>query len=122
MLSATLAESGDPALWVGPGGYTAQSAVPLVPNTGWHHVCATWTPVGTTGKVFIDGVLTGSNTEMLPPVDSIRTYCYIGKSNWGHGPDPNFNGGMGAIQIYSRALSDQEILQNYNTSKSRYGL
>ena len=40
----------------------------------------------------------------------------------GDPPDPNFNGGMGAIQIYGRALSDAEITQNYNTTKSYYGL
>ena len=122
LLSATLSQTGDPALWVGPSGATAQSTVQLDPNTGWHHVCATWTPVNTTGKVFIDGVPTGINTDTPGPADSTRDYCYIGKSNWGHGPDPNFNGGMGAIQIYSRALSDQEIAQNYSTTKSRYGL
>ena len=122
LLSATLAETGCPALWVGPSGTEAHSEIQLLPNTGWHHVCATWNSANTTGKVFIDGVLTGSNASMPPPVVSTRTYCYIGKSNWGHGPDPNFNGGMGAIQIYSRTLSDEEITQNYNTTKSRYGI
>jgi hypothetical protein len=122
LLSATLAETGCPTLWIGPSGTEVHSEIQLLPNTGWHHVCATWNSANTTGKIFIDGVLTGSNTSMPPPVVSARTNCYIGKSNWGHGPDPNFNGGMGAIQIYSRALSDEEIAQNYNTSKSRYGL
>jgi hypothetical protein len=123
LLSATLETTGFPTLWVGPNGFVDQatSTVQLLPNTGWHHVCATWTPTGTVGKVFIDGVLTGSNT-MGAPVAGVRANCYIGKSNWGNPPDPNFNGGMGAIQIYSRALSDAEITQNYNTTKAYYGL
>jgi len=126
LLSATLETTGLPTLWVGPNGFVDQavSTVQLIPNTGWHHVCATWTPTGTLGKVFIDGVLTGSNA-MGAPVAGVRANCYIGRSNWGfppEGPDPNFNGGMGAIQIYSRALSDQEITQNFNTTKSYYGL
>jgi hypothetical protein len=77
------------------------------------------------GKVFIDGVLTGTGSVSAPAVGT-RANCYIGRSNWGYpgigGPDPMFNGGMGAIQIYSRALSDAEILGNYNTTKSYYGL
>jgi hypothetical protein len=124
LLSATAELSGFPVLWVGPSGSNAQSTVQLLPNTGWHHVCATWTPTGTVGKVFIDGVMTG--TASIPaPTSGVRANCYIGRSNWGFppgGPDPNFNGGMGAIQIYSRALSDAEILSNYNTTKSYYGL
>jgi hypothetical protein len=124
LLSATAGLNGFPVLWVGPSGTNAESTVQLLPNTGWHHVCATWTPTGTVGKVFIDGVMTG--TASIPaPTGGVRANCYIGRSNWGYppgGPDPNFNGGMGAIQIYSRALSDAEITQNYNTTKSYYGL
>jgi hypothetical protein len=120
LLSATLATTGNPTLWVA-GGSNVESTVQLLPNTGWHHVCATWTPTGTVGKVFIDGVMTGTGT-VAAPVAGVRANCYIGKSNWGNPPDPNFNGGMGAIQIYSRALSDAEILSNYNTTKSYYGL
>jgi hypothetical protein len=120
LLSATAGLTGNPTLWVA-GGSNVESTVQLQPNTGWHHVCATWTPTGTVGKVFIDGVLTGTGT-VAAPVAGVRANCYIGKSNWGNPPDPNFNGGMGAIQIYSRALSDAEILSNYNTTKSYYGL
>ena len=124
LLSATAGMTGFPVLWVGPGGANAESTVQLLPNTGWHHVCATWTPTGTVGKVFIDGVMTG--TASIPaPTGGVRANCYIGRSNWGYppdGPDPMFNGGMGAIQIYSRALSDAEILSNFNSTKSYYGL
>jgi hypothetical protein len=119
LLSATAGLTGNPTLWVA-GGSNVESTVQLLPNTGWHHVCATWTPTGTVGKVFIDGVLTGTGT-VAAPVAGVRANCYIGKSNWGNPPDPNFNGGMGAIQIYGRALSDAEITQNYNTTKSYYG-
>ena len=33
-----------------------------------------------------------------------------------------FNGGISSMQIYNRALSTSEVLQNYNAQKSRYGL
>lgn len=33
-----------------------------------------------------------------------------------------FSGNIGAVQIYSRGLSSQEISQNYNSTKSRFGL
>ena len=124
LLSATEGLSGLPVLWTA-GNTFVVSTVQLQANTGWHHVCATWTPTGNVGKVFIDGVLTGSSPNIAPPIVGTRANCYIGRSNWGYppsGPDPNFNGGMGAIQIYNRTLSDEEIAQNYSTTKSRYGL
>jgi len=32
------------------------------------------------------------------------------------------SGFISNVQIYNRALSDQEIKQNYNATKKRYGL
>jgi hypothetical protein len=34
----------------------------------------------------------------------------------------NFNGRVSQVQVYNRALSAQEILQNYNATKTRFGL
>jgi hypothetical protein len=34
----------------------------------------------------------------------------------------NLNGNMGPLQIYNKALSAQEVTQNYNALKSRFGL
>ena len=33
-----------------------------------------------------------------------------------------FNGNIVTTQIYNRALTAQEVLQNYNATKSRFGL
>jgi hypothetical protein len=33
-----------------------------------------------------------------------------------------FNGGISAVRVYSRTLSQQEILQNYNSSRARFGV
>jgi hypothetical protein len=33
-----------------------------------------------------------------------------------------FRGNLGLTQLYNRALSSQEVLQNYNNTKSRFGL
>lgn len=33
-----------------------------------------------------------------------------------------FKGSISQIQIYNRALTDQEVLQNYNATKARFGL
>jgi hypothetical protein len=33
-----------------------------------------------------------------------------------------FQGKIPVVRIYKKALSDSEVLQNYNVQKSRYGL
>jgi hypothetical protein len=33
-----------------------------------------------------------------------------------------FKGNIASVQIYNRALSADEVLQNYNTTKGRFGL
>jgi hypothetical protein len=41
-----------------------------------------------------------------------------------HTPDTNYAwaGKMGNVKVYSTALTPSEILQNYNSTKSRFGL
>jgi hypothetical protein len=42
---------------------------------------------------------------------------------WGYPTYPrNFNGNIYNVAIYNRWLNDQEVLQNFNNTKSRFGL
>ena len=80
----------------------------------------TFTKDNTTGRYFINGVADNVN-----PVTASRNVDYgddnliIGK-NW---RDTNeiFVGSIGAIYLYTKTLSQDEITQNYNATKSRYG-
>jgi hypothetical protein len=109
----------------------------------WHHVVATFkypsTDVGYThlgeAKIYIDGVDAGndegfygapfSNNKIYMPRPALidRTRCYIGRSNWWDAAnhDPDYNGGMGSIQIYNRALTSTEVSSNYNNTRASYG-
>ena len=128
LLSNTYGMTGKPGIYI--EGTQFQSTYPgasTVLLNAWHQVCATFTrnTSGNTSqgvaKIYIDGQPHGSGTTSIP-VNITRTLCYIGKSNWGNPPDPNMTGGIGAIQIYNGALTDAEMLSNYNTTKSYYGL
>jgi len=128
LLSNTYGGTGKPGIYIEgtefAATYPGSSSVLL---NAWHQVCATFTrnTSGNTNqgvaRIYIDGMPYGSGTTSVP-ANVTRTLCYIGKSNWGHGPDPNMQGGIGAIQIYNGALTDAEMLSNYNTTKSYYGL
>lgn len=60
------------------------------------------------------GTKVGSGTVALRDATD---RLYIGKAGSAYG---NFN--IGSIKIYNRALSATEVLQNYNVTKSRFGL
>lgn len=89
----------------------------------WHQICCTFnytSGANGTATIYVDGQPAGSGS--LPkPVNIVRNNCYIGRSNWGFG-DPNMQGGIGSLQIYNGLLTDAEMLSNYNTTKSYYGL
>ena len=70
------------------------------------------------GSMYIDGILEVTSS-FSTNFNSIRN-LYVGglpNSGWGY-----FEGSISNVKIYNRALSSQEILQNYNALKGRFNL
>jgi hypothetical protein len=88
--------------------------VTTILNT-WVNVC--FTKEGTTVKGYENGVL--RKTDIFTD-SNIRTSSNSLKI--GNGWTPAFGGKIPQTQIYNRALTAQEVLQNFNAAKSRYGL
>ena len=63
---------------------------------------------------------TNSIVSSVLPTNITRTNNYIGKSNWSN--DDFFDGSIGVLAIFDRALTDAEIAGFYNTYRSRYSL
>jgi ethanolamine utilization microcompartment shell protein EutS len=63
---------------------------------------------------------TTSITSSVLPSNITRTNNYIGESNWV--ADDFFDGSIGVLAVYDRALTDAEIANFYNTYSSRYSL
>ena len=80
----------------------------------WRHYTSTYD--GTVGSLYENGALIGSTNmsiEILRTTDPL----YIGQWNGGF---YNFNGKLGTMMTYNRALSAQEVKQNYDATKGRY--
>ena len=94
-------------------------------TTGYTPVQGRWTHVvgkydGATLQLYIDGVRIDSTNVTAGLTGGINNNGYsIGKS-WGG--DYFFNGSIAAVRVYNRAISESEILQNYNTTKARFDL
>jgi hypothetical protein len=74
---------------------------------------------GTTARLYLNGVITGNTTTGGPVTLNSSQPLQIGT----RGIDANwYNGNISQTQIYNRALSPSEVLQNFNATKTRFGL
>jgi hypothetical protein len=118
-------------LYVNTTGIASAGAVPTIPSTvgivangvstlalnTWYYITGVWT-AGSSVKVYVNGTLEGTTNTAGT---SLRTST----NNWvlGSVSTTIYTSGYTAIaQIYNRALSAQEILQNFNATRTRFGL
>ena len=102
--------------------YTNDSTVlGTLVNNRWYcfHFVNSFDGVNTTMSSYSDGVFRGSLVSSGSPTTSTLSNLTIG--NWRTGIiDYPFKGKISMFKYYNRTLSAQEILQNYNATKSRY--
>jgi hypothetical protein len=82
----------------------------------WYNIAVT--RQSTTVSVYFNGTLDGTATDNTNLTENgFRLARNVNTSGTSY-----LNGRLAAAQIYNRALSSQEVLQNYNAQKSRFGL
>ena len=87
-------------------------SISIQTNT-WYHVIVTSS--GSTHKIYLNGVDVQTQTGSGPFYSSSSTLKV------GYGEIHTYhNGRIGLYRIYNRALTAQEVLQNYNATKMRY--
>lgn len=78
---------------------------------------------GTNMNFYLNGNFIGQSTTNYSPVASDTGFLTIGCAlNPGAVPTEFFNGNIAMIQVYNRALSTNEIKQNFNALRGRFGL
>ncbi|WKZ25203.1 MAG: LamG domain-containing protein [Patescibacteria group bacterium] len=98
--------------------YRATTA--LSPQT-WYHLAFVKNngTISSTTKLYVNGQeVSGAleGTDSIPDIiDSPLIMGRLDSTRW-------FNGNISQVQIYNRALSAEEVLQNYNATKARFGL
>lgn len=92
--------------------YAVEDSVPLSINT-WHHVAVTYDNAATTLKLYKDGQLISTNTD-VDPVDGgnmVRLGAFNDAAN-------SFTGTIDEVRIWNRALSPSEITGHMNCELS----
>ena len=96
--------------YAGYGGVDVYGPVPSL-NT-WYYVCGVYN--GSVASLYVNGSLYTSSAKSW---NTVQSTAQIGRQTNG---GEFWNGNISQSKIYNRALSAQEILQNYNATKGRY--
>ena len=87
----------------------------------WHHIVATFNRTANELKLYVDNELKETaNTSSVGDIAPNTNNLMIGRRS--DTSSSYFDGNIGPVQIYNRALSASEVKQNYNALKPRFGL
>ena len=113
--------SGKLALWnISPGTWRYGSTT-LQQDT-WYHVTLVSSDDGTKYQMYLNGVAEGGDhtTYNFNPSYSGLKIRYIGRGNTGN--RRLVNGNIPITKVYDRALTPEEVKQNYNAYKTRFDI
>lgn len=101
----------------GGGGNTLYTSLAVISANTWYHMCMTYD--GTNGRFYLNGSLiyTGSigSNAATNGVSLLSTYSAGVASE-------RFTGRLAIARVYNIQLSTNQILQNFNAVKGRYGI
>ena len=94
----------------------------MITTNNWNYITATVSDGGNSIKLYKNGIETSYSTLNTSPgtITYTTNEFNVGYRFTGN-PEP-FSGNIASVKIYNRVLSAQEVLQNYNALKGRYGL
>jgi hypothetical protein len=100
------------------GGSIIEQAAGITTNK-WYHGCLTYNTSTLTAALYLNGTVIASLGSFTPSsVSSVNGFVGCEQES----SVEFFKGSIASTQIYNRALSAQEVLQNYNATKGRFGL
>jgi hypothetical protein len=109
---------------IGNNGQAASNApLPTTSNYQQYTTVYDFSKAGGTGDNETTVYINGSKPTQVPygannTQTFVNDYLYL----WSRGGSSFFQASISQLLIYNRALTETEIIQNYNASKSRYGL
>jgi hypothetical protein len=98
---------------------TLSSATTYAINNKWNHIVATFD--GTNKRIYVNGVLRATSANLTGTVTQNSTGpAFVGA--YGNFGGYFFNGRIAQTRVYNRALSSDEIKQNFNAQRGRFGI
>ena len=85
----------------------------------WYHVTAVYNDTNNTVQMYVNGVQIYTQTETVSLLAHSNSKLFVGWRNLLIS-EQSFVGKINQAQIYNRALTASEVLQNYNATKWRF--
>ena len=94
----------------------------FVPSTSiWYNISVVWNPSTTTTILYLNSVLQSSvGSTDVGAGNQANKYVLGDRSDFVG--STILNGSIAQVSIYNRALTSQEVQQNFNATRSRYGI
>ena len=122
LVSLLRVDSGTLRYYTSNSSGTWQAVSPAsITNGLWYFVSVTvsGTLSSPTTSIFLNGTTYNNSLSALSSTPDITATHSIGGNVY---INEGFNGNISQLSIYNRALTAQEVLQNYNSTKKRFGL
>ena len=107
------------------GGNAVKQGSITLSNDTWYNLTICYHGSSLTYDMYVNGALDTSSDTASATAGGGTTWS-AGNSNPRYGAwfndNYDWNGNIGPLQVYNRALSSNEVLHNYNALKSRFGL
>ena len=88
----------------------------------WYQLVLVFDYANASQNFYVNGVLQGSTNGIAYAASGSDNYIFLGQSNPGADNTGMFRGKVAAFQVYqNRALTAIEVLQNFNSTKGRFG-
>jgi hypothetical protein len=100
--------------------YGEDQGVSLPSTNIWYHFLNTYNYTTKSSRMYVNGILSSTLTRTVDLGPSIQnSNLKLGLYGFG---GSYFSGSLASVKIYNRDLTQQEVLQNYNATKTRFGL
>jgi hypothetical protein len=103
------------------------NAIATYTNGVWYYISLVFyydaTQANRYQRLYVNGELQDEQTNITYSASGVSNFIFFGQQNPGADNTGMFNGAYGPIQIYTnKALSQQEIQQNFNALRGRFGI
>jgi hypothetical protein len=96
--------------------FNAINSITTLQNNVWYHVVGNFDPSGGSTRIYINGSLDNSQSSYTNVPSSVTSQIIIGSYGG------ILDGNIAVAKIYNRVLSASEISQNFQATKTRFGL
>ena len=84
----------------------------------WYHVAGVYNSDNNTAQLYLNGALVDSGNTSGTLNDWSETELLVGSSS----STEAFNGQIGPVRVYTKALTASEVLKNYTVERTRFGV